>query len=75
MIAMIGALSNTRRPSRVMASVPTSEGKKTDEGTMTLPSTAESNPVTVVESPETQTLTPATTKEISDMLINCRNKF
>jgi hypothetical protein len=75
MITMIGALSNTRQPSRVMASVPASEGKKTDEGTMMLPSTAESNPATVAAPPKTQTLTPATTKEASDILIKCRNRF
>jgi hypothetical protein len=72
---MIDAFSNTRPPSRVTASVTASEGKKTDEGTMMLPSTAEYNPATVAESPETQTLTPATTKEASDILINCRNRF
>jgi hypothetical protein len=31
-----------------------------------------SNPVAVAESPETQTLTPAATKEASDILINCK---
>jgi hypothetical protein len=59
----------------VTASVPASQGEKTDEGTMMLKSTPESNPVAVAELPETQTLTPATTKEATDILINCRNRF
>jgi hypothetical protein len=56
----------------VTASVLASKGKKTDEGTMMLPSEPKSNPATVAESPETQTLTPATTKEASDILINSK---
>jgi hypothetical protein len=31
--------------------------------------------VAVAESPETETLTPATTSEASDILIDCRNRF
>jgi hypothetical protein len=64
---MIGLFSNARPPSRVTASVPASQGKKTDEGTTMLKSTPESNPVAVAELPETQTLTSATTKEASDI--------
>jgi hypothetical protein len=72
---MISAFSNTQPSICVTTSVPASQGKKTDEGTMMSTSTAKSNPATVAEWPETQILTPATTKEASDILINCRNKF
>jgi hypothetical protein len=42
---------------------------------MMLPSTPESNPAAIGELPKTQTLTPAMTKEASNILINCRNRF
>jgi hypothetical protein len=74
-INTIGALSNEPLPIRVTFSVPTSHGKKTDEGTIMLPSTPESNQTTVAESPKTQTLTPAMTNEASDILIKCVIKF
>jgi hypothetical protein len=69
---MINTLSNAQLPIRVTDSVSASEGKKTVEGTMMLPSEPKSNPAAVTESPETQTLTPATTKEASDILIHCK---
>jgi hypothetical protein len=74
-IDLIGAFPNAELPIRVTDSVLASEGKKTDEGTMMFSSQHKSNPATVAESPETRTLTPATTKEASDILINCRKKF
>jgi hypothetical protein len=52
--------------------VPASEGKKTGDGMMMWPSARQSNPVAVAESPETLTLTPATTREAPDILINCK---
>jgi hypothetical protein len=53
------------------------EGKKIDEGTVMplLESNSKSDPVAVADPRETQSLTPATTKEASDILINCRNEF
>jgi hypothetical protein len=42
---------------------------------MVLSSAPEANPVTVVKWPQTQILTPATTKEASDILINCKIEF
>jgi hypothetical protein len=66
----ISALSNAQLPIRVTDSVTAGEGRKTDEGTMMLPSPHVSNPAAVAESPQTRTLTPATTKEASDILIN-----
>jgi hypothetical protein len=75
-INTIHALSNEALPPiRVTVSVPTSHGKKTDEGTIMLPSTRQSNLTTVAESPKTQTLTPARANEASDILIKCVIKF
>jgi hypothetical protein len=47
-----------------------SEGKKADEGTMMLRPAPQSNPATAAEPLQTRTLTPATTKEASDILMN-----
>jgi hypothetical protein len=51
------------------------EGKKIDEGAMMplLESNSKSDHVAVADPRETQNLTPATTKEACDSLINCRN--
>jgi hypothetical protein len=59
----------------VTPSAAAGEGKKTDEGAMMplLESNSKSDPVTVADPRETQSLTPATTNEVSDILINCRN--
>jgi hypothetical protein len=61
----------------VRNSVATGEGKKTDEGTMMPPPepNSKSGPVAVVDPRETQILTLATTKELFDILTNCRNEF
>jgi hypothetical protein len=56
----------------VIAILPTRQGKKSDEGTMMLPPTPKFNPAAVADSPQAQTLTPATTKKASDILINCK---
>jgi hypothetical protein len=74
-IDLIGRVLDSQGSIRVTASVPASQGKKTDEGTMMLPSTPESNPAAVPESPETQIPTPATTKDASDILINWKIEF
>jgi hypothetical protein len=71
----ISAFPNAERPIRVTSSVPARQGKKTDEGTMMLSSAHESNPSAVVEPPQMQILMPATTKEASDILINCKTEF
>jgi hypothetical protein len=68
-IDKIGAFTNARPPIRVTAGVTAGQGKKTDEGTTMLPSAHESNPAVAAESPQTRTLTPATTKDASDILI------
>jgi hypothetical protein len=62
-IEKISAFSSAELLIRVTSTPPAGEGKKTDEGTMMLPSAHESNPATVAESPQTQTLTPATTNK------------
>jgi hypothetical protein len=51
------------------------KGKKTEEGTMMWPLRAESSPMAIADSPEAQTLTPATTKEGSDIVRNCKPLF
>jgi hypothetical protein len=70
---------NSKWPIWVTSSVAIREGKKTEEGTMMSPSEheseSESNLTVIIDPPETQSLTPATTKEASDILINCRNWF
>jgi hypothetical protein len=71
-IDMIGSVSNAQTLIRVTLSFAVRDGKKTDAGTMMLWSELESNQATVAESPETQTLMPATTKEASDILMNCK---
>jgi hypothetical protein len=50
-----------------MLSVATSEGKKTDEGTMMARNEWEHNSVAVSGSAETQSLMPATRRDASDM--------
>jgi hypothetical protein len=52
----------------MMSSVATSEEKKTEEGTRMSPPEPESNPVAGADRPEAQTLTPAMTKRVSDIL-------
>jgi hypothetical protein len=68
-IDLIGALPNAPSPMLLTDSVRTSQGKKTDEGAMMLPSAPESNPAAIAESPQTPNLTLATTKDASDILI------
>jgi hypothetical protein len=60
-----------------MLSTAAGEGKKTDEGTMMPPPEPNSkyDPVAATDPRETQSLTPATTKDAFDILINCRNWF
>jgi hypothetical protein len=60
---------NGKLPIRVTLSVAANEGKKTDEGTTMAPAECGSNSVAVADLPETQSLTPATTKEASDIQI------
>jgi hypothetical protein len=48
------------------------EGKKTEEGTMMLTPGPQSSFVTVTDPPEAQTVTSATTEEVSDILTNCK---
>jgi hypothetical protein len=67
--------SPAQPPIRVMSRVPARYGKKTDEGTMMLSLAHESNLAAVAEPPQTRTLTPATTEEASDILINGTIKF
>jgi hypothetical protein len=74
-IDKINAFPNAERLIRVTLSVPARQGKKTDEGTMMLPSAHESNPSAIAEPPQLQILPPATTKESSDILINCKTEF
>jgi hypothetical protein len=69
------AFPNAEPPIRVTSSVTARQGKKTAEGTIMLPSAHESNLAAVAESPQTQILTPATTKEASDVLINGNRKI
>jgi hypothetical protein len=71
-IEKISAFSSAELLIRVTSTPPAGEGKKNDEGTMMLLSAYESNPATVAESPQTQILTSATTKEVSDILINSK---
>jgi hypothetical protein len=54
-----------------MPSAAAGEGQKTDEGTMMPPPepNSKSDPVAVTDPRETQSLTPATTKEASDTAI------
>jgi hypothetical protein len=61
----------------VTLSAATREGKKTDEGTMMSPPepNSQSDAVAIADPLETRSLTPATTKEASDILTNCRNLF
>jgi hypothetical protein len=51
------------------------EGKKIDDGTMKPPLNSKSDPVTVADPREPQSLTPAATKETSDIQINSGNSF
>jgi hypothetical protein len=71
-IEKFSAFRNAKSPNRVTSSVPAREGKKTDEGTMTVSLAAESNLAAVAESSQTRNLTPATTTKASDILINWR---
>jgi hypothetical protein len=57
----------------VTTSAAAGERKKTHEGRMMPPPDCRSDPVAVGDPLETQTVTPATTKEPSDILMNCRN--
>jgi hypothetical protein len=59
----------------VTASVAANHGKNIDEGTTTPVSISKSDRVAVADPREAQTLRPATTKEASDILIDCRNQF
>jgi hypothetical protein len=52
-----------------------SEVKKTDEGTMTWLLELEPNPRAVADRPDAQTLTPATTQQVSHILTNCKILF
>jgi hypothetical protein len=75
MADMIRMFANPGGPIRMTSGVATSEEKKTEEGTvMSLPE-PEYNPVAVADPPEAQTLTPATTERVSDILTNCRIYF
>jgi hypothetical protein len=74
-IDMVGALTRAQSPIRVTLSAAVGHGNKTDEGTTTLPSATKFNPVALAESPETQTLTPVTTEEASDIVTNCKIWF
>jgi hypothetical protein len=56
-------------------SVADSDGTKTEEGTMMSHLEGSANPAAVADPCETRNSTPATTKEGSDILINCRNCF
>jgi hypothetical protein len=60
-----------------MPSAAAGEGKKIDEGTMMPPPepNSEPDPVAVADSRETQSLTPARTKEAPHILMNYRNRF
>jgi hypothetical protein len=69
---VIHIISNAGRPTSVTRSVADSEGKKTDDGTMTQPPEPKPNPMAVADPPEAQTSTPATTKRASDILVNWR---
>jgi hypothetical protein len=66
-IDVISRLSNEHHPMRPIHSVAATEGKKADAGTMT--THPDANPTIVTDSADTQTLTPATTTEASDILM------
>jgi hypothetical protein len=72
MMSVISVPRNARGPIWVTVSVADSDGKKTDEGTMMWRPEPSSNSVAFADPPEVQTLTPATTEEASDILINCK---
>jgi hypothetical protein len=59
----------------VTLSATVGEGKKIDDGTMmpTPEPDSNSNPVAVADPRETQSLTPATTNEASDIMTNGRD--
>jgi hypothetical protein len=67
MIDVIGWLSKELWLMFATRRLATREGKKADDGRMT--SSLDANPTTVADRPATQTLTPATTKEVSDILM------
>jgi hypothetical protein len=62
MTDMIYGCSKAPRLIWVTRSAAVSEGKKTGEGTMMWPPEVKPNRLVVADSPEAQTLTPATTK-------------
>jgi hypothetical protein len=75
-IDMICFLRNARGSIRLTPSAAAGEGKKTHDGTMMTPPEPKpkSDLVAVTDPGETERVTPATTKEVSDILINCRNQ-
>jgi hypothetical protein len=75
-IDLIGCSLNAPSPIRLTHSVAVSDGTKREEGTvMRTPPNFKSDAVAVADPRQTQRLTPATTKEASDILTNCRNWF
>jgi hypothetical protein len=64
---------NAQGSIRVTPTAAAGEGKKTDEGTMRPPT--ESDSVAAADPRETQSLTPATTEEASDIMIYDRTGF
>jgi hypothetical protein len=73
---LIGLLLNAPRTIRATSSAASREGRKTEEGTMMLPSgqEPESNAVAVVDPPEAQIQTSAATEQSSDVLTNCKRR-
>jgi hypothetical protein len=66
-IKVIGLLSKEPEPMFVSRRLAARERKKADDGTMT--SSLDANPMTVADSPSTQTSTSAMTKEALDILM------
>jgi hypothetical protein len=71
---VIGVLSNATANSGD-AQCGGGEEKQIEEGTLVRPPNSKSDLVAVADPRETQNRTPATTKETSDILTNCRSRF
>jgi hypothetical protein len=65
MTVLIQLLANASPPIPVTNIVAETDGKKTEEGMMTSP--PEVNPVAIADFPETEMLTPVTTRSVSDI--------
>jgi hypothetical protein len=76
-IDVIWFLRNARKSIRLTPRAAAGERRKIDEGAMRSPAepNSKSDLPAVTDPRETQSLTPATTKDASNILIHCRNRF